>query len=359
MNNEKFHRPRSLLLQWHITDRCNLQCKHCYQETDSLKELPFKDLLKVYGQFQELLDFWNQDETLPPTKGHVTVTGGEPFIRHDFMDLLEFFSTQRQTTTFAILTNGSFIDAEMAHRLRNLAPTFVQVSIDGTQATHDRIRGAGDFKRVVLAVKHLVRAHVPIFISFTANRANFREFEKVAQLGMRLRVDRVWADRFIPLGSGSTFQEWVLTPNETRELFETMYRARSKAARRLFCRTEIAMHRALQFLVAGGRPYHCTAGDTLITVMPNGDLYPCRRMPIRVGNLMETPLIELYRESDLFRALRNRINEDCKDCFYSKLCRGGLKCLSYALTGDPFRTDPGCWRNLNIDRQSQESTHKT
>jgi len=296
----------------------------------------------VYGQFQELLDFWNQDETLPRTRGHITSTGGEPFIRHDFMDFLEFLSTQK--ISFAILTNGSFIGAEMTHRLHNLAPTSVQVSIDGTQATHDRIRGAGDFKRATSAVKHLVREHIPTLISFTANRSNFREFEKVAQLGMRLRVERVWADRFIPLGRGSEQQKEVLTPDETRELFEIMYRARCK--RRWFCRTEIAMHRALQFLVAGGRPYHCTAGDTLITVMPNGNLYPCRRMPIRVGNLMETPLIELYHKSKLFRALRTRISEGCEGCFYSKLCRGGLRCLSYALTGDPFKTDPGCWQNL-------------
>ena len=111
------------------------------------------------------------------------------------------------------------------------------------------------------------------------------------------------------------------------------------------------MHRALQFLIGGGRPYHCTAGDTLITVQPNGDLYPCRRMPIRVGNIMEIPLIKLYYESDLFRALRDktRISNGCKNCFYSKLCRGGLKCLSYAITGDPFKPDPGCWIKSNSE----------
>jgi radical SAM protein with 4Fe4S-binding SPASM domain len=138
--------------------------------------------------------------------------------------------------------------------------------------------------------------------------------------------------------------EQVLTPAETREFFEIMRKARSRA-RWSFGRTEIAMHRALQFLVAGGKPYHCTAGDTLITVQPNGDLYPSRRMPIRVGNLMETPLVELYYESDLFRALRDRdcISDGCQGCSYSKLCRGGLKCLSYAVAGDPLKADPGCW----------------
>ncbi len=111
-------------------------------------------------------------------------------------------------------------------------------------------------------------------------------------------------------------------------------------------KTEIAMHRALQFLCGDGRPYHCTAGDSLMTVLPNGDLLPCRRMPVSVGNLKKKHLAELYYTSDFFRDLRDRrrISRGCENCFYQKLCRGGLKCLSYAVYGSPFRADPGCWR---------------
>jgi radical SAM protein with 4Fe4S-binding SPASM domain len=266
-------------------------------------------------------------------------------VRQDFLDLLGVFSANRAQFSFAILTNGSFIDAAMARRLRKLGPRFVQVSVEGTQATHDRIRGRGNFDQTVTALSHLVQARIHTLISFTANRLNFREFPDVARLGRRLRVSRVWADRLILWGTGAELRDQILTPEETREFFELMQQARVKAARRWFGRTEVAMHRALQFLVAGGRPYHCTAGDTLITVQPNGDLYPCRRMPIRVGNLMGTPLAELYYESALFRALRNRDRTPtgCQECAHARLCRGGLKCPSYAATGDPFTADPGCW----------------
>ncbi|MDM8563363.1 SPASM domain-containing protein, partial [Candidatus Marithioploca araucensis] len=123
------------------------------------------------------------------------------------------------------------------------------------------------------------------------------------------------------------------------------FKIMAKTKRAWFNRTEISMRRALQFLVGGGRPYHCTAGDSLLTVQSNGDLYPCRRMPIRIGNLLETPLLELYDNSTLLHKLRQpeQISEGCEACFYAKLCRGGLKCLSYAVTGDPFKADPGCW----------------
>jgi radical SAM protein with 4Fe4S-binding SPASM domain len=266
-------------------------------------------------------------------------------MRTDFLDLLRVFHNNREYFSFAILSNGSFIDAPMAQRLQALGPHFVQVSIEGGQATHDRIRGPGNFDRTISALRYMVKAGVRTFISFTAHRNNFREFAEVARLGSKLRVSRVWADRLVPSGSASALAEQMLSPDETREFFEIMQAAQTELAQYWFNRTEIGMHRALQFLVAGGRPYHCTAGDSLVTVQANGDLYPCRRMPIRVGNLMETPLTELYYNCDLFCCLRDRgkTSRGCQGCFYSTLCCGGLKCLSYAVTGDPFKADPGCW----------------
>lgn len=345
-------RRSRLLLQWHITERCNLRCAHCYQVAYRGQELGFQDLLSVLEQYKDLLAALGCQSGEGPAGGHITVTGGEPFVRRDFLDLLEVFSANRGCLSFAILTNGSFIDATMARRLHELRPSFVQVSLEGTQATHDRIRGPGNFERTVSAVKHLVRERICTLISFTAHRLNFREFPEVARLGRRLGVDRVWSDRLIPLGTGSVICDQVLSPEETFEFARIMRRAREEGARSWFNQTEIGMNRALQFL-EGGTPYHCTAGDTLITVQPNGDLYPCRRMPIRVGNLMEMPLVELYFRSELFRALRdrNRVSRGCQECFFQRFCRGGLKCLSYAITGDPFRTDPGCWLAPNASRE--------
>ena len=336
--------PRGLLLQWHVTNRCNLRCAHCYQDSYAGEELGFRDLLGIVDQFTDLLNRW-QGEISRSVMGHITVTGGEPFIREDLPVFLEALAAHRDRFRFAILTNGHSIDASWARHLQRLDPDFVQVSIEGSQKSHDRIRGAGNFERTVAAIESLVRQRIRTLISFTAHRGNFREFGEVARLGQRLRVARVWADRLIPMGSGSSLTEQILTPGETREFFEIVHKARNDSSRRWFGRTEIAMHRALEFLLAGGTPYHCTAGDTLITVMPNGDVYPCRRMPVRVGNLFQTSLEEIYRKSEFLRALRDRsrCSDGCEGCSYVALCRGGLKCLSYAMSNDPFKADPGCW----------------
>lgn len=372
------HRPGSLLLQWHVTERCNLRCAHCYQGPRPQADLPRDGLIEVLRQYTELLDSWNAPETMgtvqsgsadrlapaadraaaargrsrqgrEPTerrravRGHITVTGGEPFLRPDFFELLEIFADRRPAFTFAVLTNGTLLDRAAVRRLSSLGPSFVQVSIEGTEAAHDEIRGRGSHRAAVSALRLLVKAGVRTFISFTAHRGNFRDFGAVARLGRRLGVARVWADRLIPLGAGSDLDP--LTPDETRELVASMREARREADRSWLNRTEIAMDRALQFLAAGGGPYRCTAGDSLLAVMPGGDLYPCRRMPIRIGNVFETPLAELYSGSGMLRALRNGtgVSSGCEECVFARLCRGGLRCFAHAATGDPFRADPGCW----------------
>ncbi len=198
-----------------------------------------------------------------PVRGHVTLTGGEPFVRRDIEGLLEHVVREY---TFAVLTNGTLIDADRARRLAKWRPAFVQVSMEGTEATHDRIRGQGSFQRSVTAIEHLVHAGIRTLISFTAHAGNYREFSDVVALGCRLKVSRVWADRLVPWGGGAELP--VLSPGQTREFLGIMRRARDAARRRWFCRTEVAMHRALQFLENSGIPYHCTAGDTLLTIMP-------------------------------------------------------------------------------------------
>lgn len=337
-------RTDRVLLQWHITHRCNLRCRHCYQASHSGPELDRGGQLEVIRQFVELLD------SFPGRRvhGHITITGGEPFVREDCVELLETIARHERGFTLAVLTNGTLIDDTLAARLARMPVEFVQVSIEGCRETHDRIRGPGSYNRAVNGIRCLVRNGVRTLLSFTAHAGNYREFGEVARLGRKLRVSRVWADRMIPEGGAERLSHAVLSPEQTREFLHIMDTARRQVRWPWRRSTEIAMGRALQFLVAGGRPYHCTAGASLLTVMPDGDLYPCRRMPIRVGNLRDTPLVRLYQESDVLRRLRSRAAtaRGCEGCLYAGLCRGGLRCLSYAMTGDPLNRDPGCWLTI-------------
>jgi len=326
-------------MQWHITDRCNLRCTHCYQ--DSYRDHGgLADWMPILEQFRAFLA-----SSAPRIKGHITVTGGEPFAHPEFPALIEILAAHRDEFSFAVLCNGTLIDADTARHLAAWAPRFIQVSIEGRPVTHDVVRGAGNHAQVVAGIGHLVAAGVRTMIGFTAHRDNYREFAEVARLARRLKVARVWADRLIPRGQGEALCS--LTCEETREFIESLRQARLQAESPIAGRfrpvTEIALHRALQFL-GGGPAYRCTAGDTLITVMPDGTLYPCRRLPIDVGNLHHTPLGTLY-DGPLFRSLRDpaTVADGCGECTFERLCRGGLRCLSYAVNNSFTVADPGCW----------------
>ncbi len=337
--------PSKIILQWHVTERCNLRCSHCYQDAPAGNELAFESLAEILVQYKDLLDRVASVRGRGAVRGHVTVTGGEPYLRSDFPRLLEHLSGNRSWASFGILTNGSFIDRSAAADLKTLRVSFVQVSIEGTRSTHDRIRGAGSHDRAVSALRCLADRGIRTLISFTAHKGNYREFPDVVALGRKLNVWRVWSDRMIPRGNGNTLGGG-LDPAETREFFGIMHRARESENRKLFRRTEVAMGRALQFLVGGGKPYRCNAGKGLITVMPDGTLYPCRRMPMPVGTLPHDTLSNLYFHNELFRSLRDgqRVSDGCAGCLYQQLCGGGLRCLSAAVGGNPFLADPGCWK---------------
>ncbi len=337
-----FHVPERMLFQWHVTDRCNLHCSHCYQDDTCHSDLRWNELLTILEQMRSFVGWCRDRNNGHPFRAHVTVTGGEPFVRDDFIPLLERLSAERHCFSLAILTNGTPLTPAVVRSLKKVKPGFVQVSIDGSRETHDRIRGEGSYDRAVGGLKYLVNAGIPAYISFTAHRGNYRDFPAVARLGRQIGVTRVWADRMVPCGRGGEAAENLLTPAETREFFELMLNERKTGWLK---HTQIKLHRSLQFMVTGDFPYRCSAGDTLVTILSNGDVCPCRRMPLVVGNIFQESLVHLYGNSELFIGLRDRerMSQGCEKCFYARTCAGGSRCMAYAVTGDPYRADPGCW----------------
>ncbi|OFY94545.1 MAG: hypothetical protein A2491_10805, partial [Bacteroidetes bacterium RIFOXYC12_FULL_35_7] len=280
-----------LTLQWHINEVCNQHCEHCYQSEFAHPGFEFEKLVEIIHAYKKLVTDFNEKYNNRFYKGHINITGGEPLLHPDFFRLLEFLSAYKKHFTFAILSNGSLITDEVAVRLKIAAPEFIQLSIDGNEKMHDRIRSKNNFKTVVNAIKILNKHKIKTYISFTAHSENYKCFPDVAKTGRKYNVAKVWADRFVPFNTASESLK-TLNIDESNDFFRIMNYEKKK--KNLFSKTKIEMSRALMFFETGEKPYHCAAGDTLICILHDGILFPCRRLPISCGNIFEENLSELY-----------------------------------------------------------------
>lgn len=326
---------KRFVLQWHLSENCNLKCLHCYQENHKPVQLKYEQLLDIYNQYKELLKKLKM-------KGHINITGGEPLCNPHLFKILELIKQDADNISFSLLTNGTLINEEIAKKIKSYNPYYVQVSLEGGKKTNDYIRGAGTYKRIAQGIINLRKQDIFTSISFTATKLNYREFPKVVKYARKYKVNNVWSDRYIPLGD-SEDKDLALNFDETREYLNIMNSERNKLMDKKHNITTISMYRALQFQMTNDFAYGCTAGDTLLTVMENGDLVPCRRMPIVVGNLLESNMYDLYKNNKILKELREKkIPDECSDCEHSEMCRGGLKCLTYALYKDLNHKDIGC-----------------
>lgn len=326
---------KKFVLQWHLSENCNLKCLHCYQENHKPIQLSYEQLEKIYKQYKNLLKKLKM-------KGHINITGGEPLCNPHLFKILDLIKKDEELISFSILTNGTLITKNIAKKIKSYNPYYVQVSLEGGQKTNDYIRGKGTYKKIAKGIKNLKKYNIFTSISFTATTLNYKEFPKVVSYAKKYKVDNVWSDRYIPLGD-SEDKNLTLNVSQTQEYLSIMAKERLKLKRKQYNKTTISMYRALQFQKTNDFAYGCTAGDTLLTVMENGDLIPCRRMPIVVGNLLKDDMYKLYKTNSILKELRkNTIPDDCNDCEHAQMCHGGLKCLTYAIYKNLNHKDIGC-----------------
>ena len=312
-------------LQWHITHRCNLHCTHCYQEDRSaFAERGAMD--RVLDQFDALLE-------LTGCRGHVNVTGGEPLTHPELFGLLR--RIRERGHSFALLTNGTLIGREEARLLKSLGASYVQVSLDGMRKTHDAIRGAGAFDAAVDGLCRLLREDVDATVAFTAQSENRRQLPALAVFCRDLGVRKLWYDRVV-IPADRDEKSLSLTAKQARRLMRTGARLQRSCP--------VTNQRALQFRRARPKQiYRCEAGRHLLALLADGTVMPCRRLPIPVGNVLETDLCTIWRTAPTLQALREEtVPSDCEGCRYAESCRGGARCIAYAKTGRWDLRDPDC-----------------
>ena len=329
----RFNEP--FFLQWHITDRCNLQCLHCYRE-DLKKDLPVESLKLILKKYSKLLDFLGK-------KGRIQFAGGEPFLSEHLFEIIK--ESRKLNLPSRVLSNGTVINEMTVKGLLNSNTKTVQISIEGTEETHDHIRGQGSFKKVIKSARLLRESGIEVTFSVTVCRLNINELEEIAKLASE-HANRLGYHRLIPYGEGKKLSDQLLNPDEIKLSFDII----NNVIKPKYDNIEI-VHRDPLW-----RPYFtpdikcngingCSAGYNGLCIEANGDVYPCRRLPIVIGNALTDCLIDIWN-CDVMKNLRDRdkLKGKCSDCNLRWLC-GGCRAIPYALDGDYLGEDVQCFKS--------------
>jgi radical SAM protein with 4Fe4S-binding SPASM domain len=164
---------RYLLL--HITDRCNLRCRHCFIGESGHTDLALEKITNVVDEFEGMQGL------------RLLISGGEPLLHREFWILNDYLAERDLRTV--LLSNGTLIDDETAARLRVQE---VQVSLDGMREAHDFVRGDGNFERSVEAIRRLTAAGRQVSVATMIHSRNLLDFEDLTALVEELGV-REWA----------------------------------------------------------------------------------------------------------------------------------------------------------------------
>ena len=344
---------QEFFVQWHLTERCNLRCTHCYQTGGKIEELSLDEIREVLDEIIDMLEAWSETYQLEFSPS-LNITGGEPFLRKDLFEILEEMSGAG--FKIFLLTNGTLIDEEKAEHLARLGINGVQVSIEGPEEIHDSIRGSGSFAASCKGVAHLLKAGLRVTLNATLSEINAEKFRDMVDIANALGVQRLGFSRLVPSGRGLDLVNKMIGQERIREIYESIFAIDTgnleivtgdPVASQM--RSGPGVAEDCGSIAASG----CAAGISGLTILPDGTVTPCRRLAIPVGNVREDSLREIWANSEILEQLRDRSQYKgrCGNCKRWAVCRG-CRAIAYAYSltrgeGDILAEDPQCFINCS------------
>ncbi|HBX23302.1 MAG TPA: radical SAM protein [Desulfotomaculum sp.] len=337
---------REFYFQWHLTDKCNLQCQHCYQDNNNL-ELNLTEKLKIVEVITQALRKWGM-------KGRVSLTGGEPFLDKDLYSVLSALESQPEIGQINILSNGTLITTSLTQRLHEFKKIKeVQISLDGArQGTHDKIRGEGSFSRTLNGIDLLLEKGTAVTIMFTLWKENIAEVPALVDLVIEKKINAFTVERLVPCGNGRQLKDKILAPNELKKVYEYI-NERAECESFMSSGVRVRRSRPLWINTCGdveegaskGIGGFCPIGLSALAILPDGTVLPCRRLEIPLGNILTDGLYKIWYTSELLWRVRNKNNlkGKCNGCSNMPYC-GGCRAIAYYLTGDYMGEDVQCWK---------------
>jgi radical SAM protein with 4Fe4S-binding SPASM domain len=248
-----------------------------------------------------------------------------------------------------IATNATLITPAVAEQLKKAGTLGIAASIDSLKdEVHDAFRKKqGALKLAKEGIANAAAEGMYIQINITASKINKDELPEIIAFADDLRAHVILLYQFIPSGRGEENSALELTTNEFRDEILKIG-AQQRNLHPVIAPVGLPEYWALHNVLKNGGKVNdvlrgCICGNGMFYIKPNGDVWPCAFVPLSGGNLRNATPMDIWKDSDLFKSLRNRNNLKgiCGECSQKDVC-GGCRARSYAMTGDLFAEDPKC-----------------
>jgi radical SAM protein with 4Fe4S-binding SPASM domain len=336
-------------IQWHLTERCNLRCRHCYQGRKKVEEMSPGEVSNEIDGATEMFQAWEEAHGIRVVPS-IHFTGGEPFLYDGLWDVVGHAKAEGYKV--ALMSNGCLISEEDARRAFDLGVMDIQVSLEGPQALHDRIRGRGSFAAAMKGVQRLAEAGNRVSANVTLSRLNHEKIGETVAAARSAGFHSIGFSRVVPCGRGKSFLKHFLTPPELLTAYEQVSSLNDPEF-------ETASGDPLAGVLSGAAPSPgyslslsgCSAGFSGVTITSDGAVMPCRRIGLVAGNLKKNSLRQIWASSPMLWKLRKResYTGKCGRCDLWASCRG-CRAVAYAYSAaqgapDLFADDPQCWKD--------------
>ena len=334
MLKKRLRRQESFVFE--LTQRCNHDCPHCYNVWKNRAPYPGGELgtRETIAMVENMLD-----ET---GAGLVSLSGGEPLLREDFFEILDWLVGQHVTVN--LITNGSLLTEQTVERLvPNKVSIFELPLLSSRREIHDRMSGsAGAFDRATLAMASLKVAGQRVVGVFVATKLNLETWKETAELAVALGLDGIMFNRFNPGGRGSKNVELLQAePEELQRALDVAEKMSERYGISISCSIAMApclfdtsRYKRLGF-------GFCAAGTerAYYTLDPMGNVRPCNHSPTILGNIRTTGFRDMAESGAMKRFMEARPGF-CAGCSMEAKCLGGCKAAAEACCGDVCEMDP-------------------
>lgn len=315
-------------------------------------ELSFEDVCKVIDDYKGMVDECSGE-------GYINFSGGDPLLRKELFKILEYVK-KKTNLIVGIIGNPYHITKETAERLEQCGVKRYQVSIDGKEELHDYFRKKGSFQETLRAIRVIKKyTNMRVIVMCTVSKRNMDQLMDVVETCVKENVDRFDFSRLVPMGNATNSQEDMISPEDYHAFLLKLhkyYEEQKKKGIKLSLGEKdylwLALKEELGLLpklpdsnidkIFGG----CSVGVCGMAVLSDGTVYPCRRLPIKIGQVPKDKLINIFFKSPILKKLREYHNfKKCSKCTLLRFCRG-CPAVAYGLTKDFFAPDPQCWKKI-------------